>query len=330
MNWIEKLKDASPDDSSPDLAAIVKAINTNSQDLDSINQEIEEILRHPVESGDSFRLKYGCFYIARRNKSFRTMRKYAQLLYQEHPDIPVTKVLLAESLAAGETDSRLLRKALRVATEALESANTISGAFLSHCEIALKLAQAIGSEKEKASLLGQAETSIDRSLYLNPDYPKALALKARILALQGDFSGAFDLVNHAIDSESTSAPDYAIRISDHQLAKMEISYLSHGEVLRQELRSSLNEMRLAREQVLQLLGLLAAVIAFLVTGITVAIKLPTFNQSMRLVIVIAGAILVIFSGFGFSFGLPGRRRQILTLFLGIVMMILPFFILKVG
>ena len=64
----------------------------------------------------------------------------------------------------------------------------------------------------------------------------------------------------------------------------------------------------ARSEAIQLLGLLAAVIAFVVGTTSIAVELDDFDISGRLLVLLTGAILLVFASFGAALDRPGWRH----------------------
>lgn len=202
--------------------------------------------------------------------------------------------------------------------------------------------------------LETAEAALDTAIAeTHGTYGKYHATYARLLALKGEYARAEEQVDAAIDREEPTKTDYAIRIGDYQAIKLDIkvrqslnavaaeqgkmvdevrllkeSTVTELERVRDEIDTRMGEARAeidtkitqARADALQILGLLAAVVAFVVSVSSISAQLQSFAVSGRLFVTVAGAILVIYAGFNLSFLQPEGRgilRSSLVFALGI-------------
>ncbi len=191
--------------------------------------------------------------------------------------------------------------------------------------------------------LKAAQEALDAAIaQTHGTYARYHATYARLLILQGEYGRAEEEVDQAIDREEPTKADYAIRIGEYQAVKLDIKVRQSIMTLAAEQASTVAEVRSlqrsivtdlegvrneienrigqARSEALQLLGLLAAVVAFIVSGSSIAAQLRNFAVSGRLFVIVAAGILVIYAGFGLSFLPPGRKgtlRALLALTLGL-------------
>ncbi|HEY6731550.1 MAG TPA: hypothetical protein VI039_11045 [Solirubrobacterales bacterium] len=147
------------------------------------------------------------------------------------------------------------------------------------------------------------------------------ATRARLLTLQGRHREARGELHKALELEDPRATS---RIAEYLEIRGQISLNESVGPVREELESLSRRIEEETEslrtlstevadqirlQSVQLLGLLAAVLAFLFTGAEIARNLD-FDEATKLMAVVAGTILVVFSGFSLIFyaeRLTGRR-----------------------
>lgn len=159
---------------------------------------------------------------------------------------------------------------------------------------------------QRESYLKEADELIDKAIKMNPDYAKFYSTKAQLLSIQGDFARAMKYINEAIDKEDSSANDYAIRIAGYLTVKAKIlfrKYLREAvDQAKQEIEKELERYRL---QSIELLGLFAALISFVVSSIQFITAQSVENVAL-LMLLFTGSILGIYGGLGVI--LYGRRH----------------------
>lgn len=261
------------------------------------SDDVEDCLLQGVsDESCTFELRFASFYgllvISRRRKNFSRFRELIERYYAAFRSEPVVDVLKAESLSFCGDVAELeeARRLVRAAIVKCDQAAT----RLTAASVCLRLFKA-GGEKTTRTL-EEASEHIEIALSLQPNHPKALSIRAKILANQDRFQSAYDDIDRAIDLEDSSRLDYPIRIMDHQMAKLEITILDHSNRLERAQEAVSEEIGSSRRSLLETLGLLAAVIAFLTTSAAIGSSLP-FQEAVRFSIVSAGAILLVFVGF---------------------------------
>lgn len=247
------------------------------------------------ESSPDFRFAafYGLLVRFRREKNFTEFESLVDSYLDEFKDEPVMDVLRAEALAFDSRDKARLAEARRLARRALEKFDR-PGARLLNAEICLKLYDA--EDQRTRDLISEADDHINIALSGAPGDPKMLALRARIRAHQNRFNEAYSDVFAALDSEDSRREDYAIRVMDHQMSRMEVVLRDYLHRLEDAQSIASEEFGQARRTMLETLGLLAAVIAFLSTTVTVSIQL-SLEDAAKYSLISAGTVLLVFIGF---------------------------------
>jgi tetratricopeptide (TPR) repeat protein len=173
--------------------------------------------------------------------------------------------------------------------------------------------------------VADGERAVRKAISINPLYAKYHATLARLLVAQKRFTEAKDEITRAIELEPSTGSHYALRVGDYQDTRTSITFAERSEVLRQEQHDVLasfehvrGQFEGLRLQVVELMGLLAAVIAFLVAGVQIATKM-TLAPASALMGVVTGSLITSFAAFSLLF-LPDRRirRGVALLVLGLV------------
>ncbi|MEO3852924.1 hypothetical protein ABGB09_35800 [Streptomyces sp. B8F3] len=169
--------------------------------------------------------------------------------------------------------------------------------------------------------LEEAEASVDRAITLS--YGRIahyFETKARILCLKNDFDTARSLVRRAIELEPREGMDYLRRISQYQTTRVKIDVLSQRADWMRSRDAFRREMDQFRTQQLELLGLLAGVVAFVASTANVASQ-ATGSVAVRLVTAMAGALIIVFSAFFLMVNGALWRRVALSAALGFLLLI---------
>lgn len=99
-------------------------------------------------------------------------------------------------------------------------------------------------------------------------YAKYFATKGRLLALLGRFEDAVSAVEQGVDLENPSLDDYSLRLGEYHDIRERVLFRWYLTRVRQRLDDAekriQEDLRQLKGNVVELMGLLAAVIAFLV------------------------------------------------------------------
>lgn len=143
----------------------------------------------------------------------------------------------------------------------------------------------------------EAESLVDRAITLSYGHvAHYFETKARILCLRNDFSTARSLVRRAIELESKDGQDYLRRISQYQTTRVKIDVFTQRAEWLKSTENFRREMTEFKTQQLELLGLLAGVVAFVASTANIASQ-STGATGVRLITAMAGALIVVFAAF---------------------------------
>ncbi|MFI5929603.1 hypothetical protein ACIA3K_27015 [Micromonospora sp. NPDC051543] len=145
--------------------------------------------------------------------------------------------------------------------------------------------------------LEQVERHIDRAITLTQGRAAHYyETKGRVLALRGEFEAARAAVAQAIELEPRDSRDHLRRLTQYQSSRIRIDLMQERARWAQAHARFRAELTEFKGQQLQLLGLLAAVVAFIATASNIASQ-STGVEGLRLMLVASGAIAVVFGTF---------------------------------
>lgn len=192
-----------------------------------------------------------------------------------------------------------LREALPHARDALERAPKSPGVMNLFAEIVAESAEQFPELLEDESNdLSLAIDAINSAIATNRQYAKYFANRARLYALKRRYGQAYSDIRHAIEIEPAgNEAVYALRIARYEHIRAKIDIRRESDALLAQQNAIADELRDMRSQMLQMVGLLAAVVGFIVTGFDIAIDYAPL-EAAALLGVLAAALLIVFTGFG--------------------------------
>lgn len=225
----------------------------------------------------------------------------------------------------GTRDTSELRRGLDAARSAIKRLRTRPGLLHTFAVIAVELAELESATEDE---LKEAEGALRTASRQHPDYAKYFATRARILSHQDNFAEAYRNVAIAIDLEPSSGRHYALRIGEYQATRMDIAFRENARKIDARVAESARafaslheEMASTRGQLIEILGLLAAVIAFVVTGAQISVK-ATAVDSVPIMGAVGAAIVLAFSSLSLLYGSVARRTAAAWLMAGSVVLLL--------
>jgi tetratricopeptide (TPR) repeat protein len=276
----------------------------------------------PDAAGDEAkRGRYAAFLAAatyyRRTKSYTQFADLVQRYGAGFEDRPLYPHVLA-LLYKGRGSPEDMRTALAYAEDALERLPGHEGVLHSFAETVVTL-QESGIEVATETIR-RARDAVSRAIRMSPTYAKYHCTSGRLLAIEGDYAGALTSLQRAIDLEEPNTVDYAIRLGDYQATLMQVQMRRFTAVLngrvelateqldadRRDMREALD--RLKRES-LMMLGFFTAILSVTIGSVQLLAG-QTFQDAAMLIMVLTGAMLVVYSGFSalFSEGRQGWGR----------------------
>ncbi len=227
------------------------------------------------------------------------------------------------------------QQAIKSARDAKEAMPRMPGALNLFAEVI-----AIASERGDVADadLDQAMEAIERAIGIDPKYAKYYSNRARILAVKGRFDESYRDVDKAIELETSEYDEYLLRIANYesirtsiQLMERSVEINRQADAMKEEQERASKQLGSMRGETLTLLGLLAAVIAFVVPSVQLISNLQSAEAGL-LMTFMAGLILVVFGAF-MELIQPGerwRRKGVLVVVIGLSMVLLASLVLWSG
>ena len=245
-----------------------------------------------------------------RDQDFQVFRDLLTTHRIRFGDQPVFDSYDAQS-TLGTRDISELRRGLEAARSATRRLRTRPGLLHTFAAIAVELAEMEAATEEE---LREAEGALRTASRQHPTYAKYFATRARILSHQGKYAEAYRNVATAIELEPSNGRHYALRIGEYQATRMDIAFRENAKKIDARVAESSRafqalqeEMASTRGQLIEILGLLAAVIAFVVTGAQVSVKAEAVD-AVPIIGAVGGAIVLAFSSLSLLYGSLTRRR----------------------
>lgn len=227
------------------------------------------------------------------------------------------------------------QQALKSAQAAKEAMPRLPGALNLFAE-AVAIAGVRGDATDEE--LNQAMDAIDKAIEIDPGYAKYYSNRARILAAKGRYDESYRDIEKAIELETSEYDEYLLRIADYQsihttiqLSERLTEISQQAEAMKREQERASKQVSSMRGETLTLLGLLAAVIAFVVPNVQLVSNLQSAEAGL-LMTFMAGLILVVFGAF-MELIQPGerwRRKGTWVVGIGLLMVLLACLVLWSG
>ena len=285
------------------------------QDRDGIRHALRAIAADDNYSFEQrFRALYALHIHLRRYKDLGQLSEVTSLYrdtFYRHPMWPFVESM---TLFYCDQSPRDLRTAEKLARRALEQ---FPDHYFVLAHTAMVSARRLAREGvRRPREVNEAIHLANRALQLsNERYARFWGVLAELLIISGRFDEADDAISRAIELEDSSASDYAVRLSDYQMLRIDSQVSRHREALERSQAKAIKRLDQVRSETLGLLGLLAAVIAFLVTSVQLTTRLNFYDGS-RLLIISGGVIVVVFSAYSITFQVGGLARKAAVALLG--------------
>lgn len=175
---------------------------------------------------------------------------------------------------------------------------------------------------EREPLLQQAKESIDYALSEVPNHPEYLFIKGRVQTLDGRFDAARRSLRRAIESLNPNRPNYERIHTRYRIELSSVDIQEQEDALSSETSQAISQLEELKEdyknasqefqtRILQFLGFFTGIIGIVVVTGQVAISVESTPAAIRLILILFGALLFSFGGFGFI--LPSNRDHRINL-----------------
>jgi F0F1-type ATP synthase assembly protein I len=213
--------------------------------------------------------------------------------------------------------------------QAEKNANNLEGNYGGHHAFAETVAmvfedltaeQRTELTNSKKNWLENAKISALLAIDRDKGYAKFYCTYGRVLALLGDLDGAMSNVSRAISFEKSSRKDYSIRIGQYSSYYQQFRAQKKLEEQKAAIDAKVEEVNLQMEasekesmaKNMEFLGLFSGIVSFTIGSISISGEIDKFtaNQVAGLIVVMMGALMGVFAGFGIILhGADMRKRN---------------------
>jgi tetratricopeptide (TPR) repeat protein len=228
-------------------------------------------------------------------------------------------------IAKNKGDTASLRSAVEYSRHAATLMPSVPGVI--HQLAAFIVEYCERGESVEPAELQEAERAVDQAITLtHGNTSHYFETKARVLALRGEFVAARSFISQAIELEPRTSRDYQRRLTEYQTTKIRIDLLQQRSYWDKQQEENRRELLDFKSQQLQLLGLLAAIVAFVATTGNIASK-SSWPDGLRLIEAMSGAIVVVFASFSLI-NSKSTWRVFFAYIIGFALLVVPYFVGK--
>ena len=196
------------------------------------------------------------------------------------------------------------------------------------------------TDRKREKLLQEALDTMVVVTSVDP-YAKFYCTHARLFAIAGKYEEALEHLNIAIDREDNTKSDYPIRVGRY------LTYIQHiraqqnaesnkkvaDEQLKNVIKTLEDQTRDSNTKSMEFLGLFSGIVSFTIGSISISGQIEKFsaNQVAGLIVVLMGALMGVFAGFGIILhGTDVRRWNNFKGFRNLIVLILGALIVMGG
>lgn len=239
-------------------------------------------------------------------------RKF-RALYERHKDwcqahntfryvVIMFRMHIPEELAGNEEEFlQDLDKVSRTYPKNSGFAHAVANLYAEVCEKDQALRESLRRKWGK-----KARQAVERAIRLEPDYALFYCTKGRIALIDNDYSETDDLFEKAIHLEDSSNKGYALRVGRYQSYKQQARIMKA--IASTDIQEQIDALKHASVSNIEVLSFFAAIISFLLGGLSIAKEYPVAEEAAGLMIVLMGALLCAFGAFSFLLRFSVSRK----------------------
>ena len=175
------------------------------------------------------------------------------------------------------------------------------------------------TDRKKEKLLQEAlDTMV--VVHNKDSYAKFFCTHARLFAVAGKYDEAQEYLNIAIDKEDNTKSDYPIRVGRYLTYLQQVRTQQNAEIskrladeqLHNVVKTLEDQTRDTNTKSMEFLGLFSGIVSFTIGSISISGEIEKFtaNQVAGLIVVLMGALMGVFAGFGIILhGADMRKRN---------------------
>ncbi len=278
------------------------------------------ILEDETDEVKKFAALYGLLQELHREQRFDEYRLVCETHQDAFGHLPYFLAFRANVASGDGTSDTGLRQALRLLDEAIRRLPDRSGLlhqYAAACASLIELGERVHSRTIDLAL-DRVERAID--LAPEPTNPIYYFTRARLLRALGRIGEALTEVRAAISSQESRTPGGVRRLARFESLRSVLVVDKSNERLLEEIESARDELRATRGEQIQLLGVLAAVIALITTSVSISQQIPEAS-AIGFLLVTAGAIGVVFSGLSWAASTASAPRLLAPLVASMAMIV---------
>jgi len=263
------------------------------------NYSGDEMTRLLATEGAPSNWRFAALYCllvrARHLRNFNDFRNLVRQYADQFSDQPAMLAMAAEAESFFAYTTHDLKSVIEQCRNALRRFDGV-GLKLLAAEKLIEVAPG-ESQEEQEKLLAEAQSYLDDALARYPGTPRYLAVKAQVLARRRRFAEARGCIADAIAREDSTHSHYVIRLAKYEAISSEILLFEYSDQLARRLADAVRDFEQTRGSLIEIVGLLAAVLALVISGTQVAINVKVAMGAGLMMVV--GAVLQ-FSFLGYS------------------------------
>ncbi|MFD6097852.1 hypothetical protein ACFVWN_25520 [Nocardiopsis flavescens] len=310
--------DALPQINSPEFPQEVRKLAEKFKDPEEIFRAVAST--RSVNDRARFVALYGWLLRLRREERHD---EYARVVNQYDKKFGTEPYFLTfrAIVARNRGDRANLRRSIELSKEAARHLQDVAGVAHQLAAFMVDYFERNLDSLEKSEIL-EAERSVDHAIFLSSGrIAHYFETKARLLVVGGNFEEARSSINRAIELEPRSTKDYHRRLTQYQTTRTKIDLMEQQDRWNEIQKENKRELVEFKSQQLQLLGVLAAIVALMATVGNIAAR-ASAEDGFRLIQVMAGSVILVFSTFSLMSG--GRISRIATAYsIGVLMIASP-------
>lgn len=313
--------------------------------------DIIDLIRQPDVSAEDRKLAFAAFCIAenyaRRSENRTDLQEltdtYGHYFENEKFTLHLAVCAKIKELEAYKKDDRDKFDFDAILADARKNVKQLTGnigadhAFAETVLLAFENAPELlehMTERRKEKLLQEA---LDTMVVVHDkdSYAKFYCTHARLFAVAGKYDEAQEYLNIAIDKEDNTKSDYPIRVGKYLTYLQQVRTQQNAELnkkladeqLHKVVKTLEDQTRDANTKSMEFLGLFSGIVSFTIGSISISGEIEKFsaNQVAGLIVVLMGALMGVFAGFGIILhGMDMRKangrkglRNLLVLLMGI-------------
>jgi tetratricopeptide (TPR) repeat protein len=276
------------------------------------NYSLDEMTRllsaHRAPSNWRFAALYCLLVRARHLRNFNDFRDLVRQNADQFSDQPAMFAMAAEAGSFFAYSTHDLKSVIEQSRHALRRFDGVGLKLLA----AEKLLEVVSGEsvEEQDKLLAEAQSYLDDALARYPGTPRYLAVKAQVLARRRRFADARGCIADAIAREDSTHSHYVIRLAKYEAVRSEILLFEYSDQLAGRLKDAVRDFEQTRGSLIEIVGLLAAVLALVISGTQIAINVRVANGA-GLLMVVGGVLQLSFLGYSMLLGRGVRLGRFL-------------------